>query len=442
MVVIVGTGIVGAATAFYLSTLGAGEGRITLLDAVGPAAASSGKAGAFLTNRPPTFRQEVGGNKGKSNDKRTSLFEKSFELHQELAKDLNLESYCQVKNYQSIETKQTDFDNGTNAIKGGSQNVGEVGLDDNLSIANNRQQTKLQALVENGRGTKLSGDAALVDPAELVAAMMDKVLSKSNCSFQKATVSALEVDSSGSRVAAIHCEGEPPFKISVDEDEPVVIALGPWSSQIEDWLGIPMPIEGVLSTSLVFQDEILDSDVGTAFFFDDDSNGCHLEVFGRRDKSLYISGCGESQVISTRRLRSKERPVPVEPCGPDLARAAAAKSSLQKAGYNLPNTTTTASTTSWNHSNSGQQINTAQACIRPVSPDGIPVVGKLFNNVYVATGGGPWGITWGPLMGKSLASLINNDDFPPVSLRPLSPKRFDTLVYKTLLKSRSSKKNT
>ena len=79
-----------------------------------------------------------------------------------------------------------------------------------------------------------------------------------------------------------------------------------------------------------------------------------------------------------------------------------------------------------------------QACIRPMSPDGVPVVGKLLDNVYVATGGGPWGITWGPLMGKSLASLINDDCDAPIRLGSLSPKRFDTMVYRSLQKSRSS----
>lgn len=70
----------------------------------------------------------------------------------------------------------------------------------------------------------------------------------------------------------------------VEKDEPVVIALGAWSCRIEDWLGIPMPIEGIVSTSLVlvYQDGIPASDIGTAFFFDDDSNGCHLEVSSAR----------------------------------------------------------------------------------------------------------------------------------------------------------------
>ena len=48
MVVIIGAGIVGAATAYYLSNNDCGAGTsITILDAVGPAAGSSGRAGAL-----------------------------------------------------------------------------------------------------------------------------------------------------------------------------------------------------------------------------------------------------------------------------------------------------------------------------------------------------------------------------------------------------------
>jgi glycine/D-amino acid oxidase-like deaminating enzyme len=126
------------------------------------------------------------------------------------------------------------------------------------------------------------------------------------------------------------------------------------------------------------------------------SSSSSLQVFGRQDKSLYVSGCGESQVIGTEALRSDGRPSPQD-CPPDMARAAAAQSSLKEVGYGR------------------SQADVAQACVRPMSPDGVPIVGNFFGNVYIATGGGPWGITWGPLMGKSLASLINDDDDPPIS---------------------------
>ena len=425
MVVIVGAGVVGAATAYYLSTTGYGDSPITILDAAGPAAGASGRAGAFITNQPPLFCRGIGNAK----DKRGSLFEKSFDLHLQLAKDLKLESFCSVTNYQGVRvgafsSKEGNSDNST----GGASECDKFVIDGRSTDDKTSHISSLKKLVENDTGMQLPGDAALVDPAELVSCMMDKVLNQQNNSFHKGTVSGLELDSSGSCVTGVHIESGPLKTIPVSRDEPVVIALGPWTSRIEDWLQTPMPIEGVLSTSLIYNDGILESDIGSAFFFDEDSNGCHLEVFGRRDKSLYISGCGESQVMSTRLMRSNERPSPTIPCSPDFARASAAQASLQAAGYERPCVTGTPSTE--------QSVDT-QACIRPMSPDGLPVVGKLLENVFVATGGGPWGITWGPLMGKSLASLIKEDEDTPIRLGPLSPRRFDTLVYKTLLKSRS-----
>ncbi|OEU16860.1 FAD/NAD(P)-binding domain-containing protein [Fragilariopsis cylindrus CCMP1102] len=367
MVVIIGAGIVGAATAYYLSNNDCGAGTsITILDAV------------------------------------------------ELAKELQLESFVRVNNYHEIRSSGLPQQKQTKSI------------DDNNEW--------LKDLIENGECETMIGDAALVDPAELTCSMLDKALSSqySDCSFRQANVTSLEIDPSGRYVMAIHLEGSNE-KIELKDGEPVVIALGPWSCRIEDWLAIPMPIEGVVSTSLIYEDGILASDVGTAMFFDEDSKGCHLEVFGRQDKSLYVSGCGESEVISTRVLRSHERPSPSY-CPPNMARAAAAQASLKEVVGGFSSSS----------SISGQP-DVIQACIRPTSPDGVPVLGKILDNVYVGTGGGPWGITWGPLMGKSLAFLISNDDNdddddddgPPIRLSAMRPQRYDTFVYRTLLKSRS-----
>lgn len=379
MVVIVGAGIAGCATAYFLSTTNTGP--ITIIDQVGPAAGSSGRAGAFLTNCPPL------GQKSKT-DKRQALFDASFRLHQKLAKDLNLESYCQVQNYQYIQTAIKSSDKDDHSYKSLSDSYGET----------------------------LKGEAALVDPAELTNALLEKSLAR-GCIFKQASVTGLETDASKRCITAILLEDK---KLSIQEDEPVVIALGPWSCMIEDWLGYPMPIEGVVSTSLIYKDSIPVSDLGTALFFDEDSNGCSLEIFGRQDRSLYVSGCGESEVIGTEVLRSSDRPTP-DYCPPSMARAAAAQSSLKNMGW------------------VAGDPDVFQACIRPMSPDGSPIVGKVFDNGYVATGGGPWGITWGPIMGQCLASIINQDDDAPIRLGQLRPDRFDNLVYQTLLKSRTQK---
>lgn len=262
MVVIVGAGVVGSAAAYYLSTSPylSSTQRIKILDAVGPAAASSGKAGAFITNRPPLKR-------GIASDKRQALFEKSFELHESLAEELNLESFCHVKNYQVVnELSNQDNDDGHQQQK-----------------TSPPQPLWLSNIEDSHEGVALPGDAAILDPTELTVALFNEVLARNDDSFfLRATVRGLELDGENRAVQKVlfergkgDCEID---YIDIEEDEPVVIALGSWSASIEDWLGIPMPIEGVVSTSMVYLNGIPSSDIGTALFLDNDLCGCHLEV--------------------------------------------------------------------------------------------------------------------------------------------------------------------
>ena len=62
------------------------------------------------------------------------------------------------------------------------------------------------------------------------------------------------------------------------------------------------------------------------------------------------------------------------------------------------------------------------ACLRPKTPDGLPILGAApeRDNVYLATGGGKKGVLLAPAMGRVLADLIVRsetglpiDDFAP-----------------------------
>jgi D-amino-acid dehydrogenase len=60
---------------------------------------------------------------------------------------------------------------------------------------------------------------------------------------------------------------------------------------------------------------------------------------------------------------------------------------------------------------------------RPVTPDGIPLVGALrAPNVFVAGGHGMWGLAQGPVTGRMLAEQITTGK-QPEALRPLDPLR-------------------
>ncbi len=63
--------------------------------------------------------------------------------------------------------------------------------------------------------------------------------------------------------------------------------------------------------------------------------------------------------------------------------------------------------------------------LRPGSPDGLPMLGKLpeVDGAYVATGHGPTGLTLGPYSGAVIAKLIDGEE-PDVDLSAFDPARF------------------
>ncbi len=65
------------------------------------------------------------------------------------------------------------------------------------------------------------------------------------------------------------------------------------------------------------------------------------------------------------------------------------------------------------------------AGLRPMTPDGLPVIGRIPTtaNAYIATGHSTLGVTLGPATGERLAELILTGR-PPELLRPFAPERF------------------
>jgi glycine/D-amino acid oxidase-like deaminating enzyme len=67
-----------------------------------------------------------------------------------------------------------------------------------------------------------------------------------------------------------------------------------------------------------------------------------------------------------------------------------------------------------------------QVCaFRPVTPDGLPILGAApgWENVVLATGAGTKGMLLGAGMGECAAALVTGDQ-PPVDLSPFQPGRF------------------
>ena len=67
------------------------------------------------------------------------------------------------------------------------------------------------------------------------------------------------------------------------------------------------------------------------------------------------------------------------------------------------------------------------ACLRPVTPDWLPIIGRLpqWDNVYLATGAGKKGVLLSPGIGKSVAELMTEGE-TRLSIGNFSPARFAT----------------
>ncbi len=74
----------------------------------------------------------------------------------------------------------------------------------------------------------------------------------------------------------------------------------------------------------------------------------------------------------------------------------------------------------------------AKAGMRPMTPDGMPIIGRLpgTNNAYVSSGHGMLGVTLGPGTSHALADVILGKGYPP-RLLPFAPARFVRKVRRT-----------
>jgi D-amino-acid dehydrogenase len=70
--------------------------------------------------------------------------------------------------------------------------------------------------------------------------------------------------------------------------------------------------------------------------------------------------------------------------------------------------------------------------LRPVSPDGLPYIGRpaAFSNLTVATGHAMMGMSLGPATGKLVAEIVA-DEKPELDLTLVSPDRFSLGTQKS-----------
>ena len=77
----------------------------------------------------------------------------------------------------------------------------------------------------------------------------------------------------------------------------------------------------------------------------------------------------------------------------------------------------------------GAPIVARQACFRPVTEDGLPLIGRVpgVEGAYVATGHSVWGMLNAPATGEAMTELILDGTARHVDLAPFAPGRLARL---------------
>jgi len=181
------------------------------------------------------------------------------------------------------------------------------------------------------------------------------------------------------------------------EGDAVVLAMGPWTGRLAG-LGLPR-IHGLKGYSVTLAARDVPAD---ALFMDyrlADGRALEPEIIPRPDGTVYVCGMADLQ------------PLPESPEGVEVSEAGCA--TLARAASRVSAVLASAA------------IERRQACYRPVTDDGLPLIGRVpgMKGAYVATGHGPWGMLNAPATGLALAELITEGTATSVDLSPFDPAR-------------------
>jgi glycine/D-amino acid oxidase-like deaminating enzyme len=303
------------------------------------------------------------------------LARRSFRLHAELAQKINSDwGYRRMVTYSG---SASEHNSTRRATIGTSNWLAEgVALDRHLGSADTTAQ---------------------VHPTQFTAAMM-RAAQAQGAELRLARVNGLM--RSGSAVSGVETD------VGRIEGDAVVIAMGPWSVMASSWLPLPA-VFGLKGHSLVFDTgSTVPAEALFLEYQEATGNTLSPEVFPRSDGTTYVCAI------------SSESPLPVDP-GSIVPDDGAIERLEAMSGWLSP-------------AFSGAKILARQACYRPVTQDGLPLIGRIagLDGAYVATGHSVWGILNAPATGEAMADLIARGASRNVDLSPFDPARLRPLDRK------------
>jgi glycine oxidase len=373
-VIVIGGGVAGASAAFFLSLTGA---TVTLIERDGVANHASGMSAGGLN---PLEGEHI---PGALSEIAMHSYRLHLQLWEELAERSDVTFAPRIVPWISIALSEGDLPHLESAFQAfdGADGFSAEHLD---TAAVLEMEPRISPDVIGG--VYLYGNAA-VDSRALTLALMTAAEAMGT-TFIRAEVNGLSVD------------GARPISVAVGSDiltaGSVVVAAGPWSARLLQTAGVRLPVRPL-------KGEILRLDPpGPLFRHDIAYPGG--EAHPKPDGLVWVGATVEDAGFDTRTSKwARERL---------MADAVRAIPALAKS-----------------------RVAEQTACLRPVTPDGLPVVGPVpgsgsgsgSGGLYIASGAGKKGILLGPAMGRAISDLVvsGRTDLP---VGQFAPDRFALLA--------------
>ena len=293
----------------------------------------------------------------------------SFALHTELAKEIGADYGYRRMDTFMLAARETGSLAGSHRVRAPSW------LDGSGIVTATLGSTETTAQVTPARFTAALLDAAQARGARLRIAQVEDVARRD-----------------GAASGVITAEGQ------TIEGDAVVLAMGPWTGRLAPRLRLP-GVYGLKGYSVTLAAPDLPAHALFVDYRTADGRALEPEIFPRPEGEVYVCGMADPA------------PLPDSPEGVEVNEDSCAV--LARAAGRVSTTLADA------------RIVRRQACYRPVTDDGLPLIGRVpgLSGAYVATGHGPWGILNAPATGLALAELVADGAPSLVDLRAFDPAR-------------------
>ena len=366
-VVICGGGAVGAAIAYYLSKL---RLRVLIVESHSIARGASGFAAGIISAPGPFATGPMG-----------RLHTLSFNEHRDLASSLSEQTGLEYDFEDCPMLSVADTPNEARALRAAARlQFDQGGAESSIRWINSGDVPDVCPWIDLPvSGGLLNLGSALVDPRKFTEALV-AAARRLGASTRHARVTG--ITQSRGRVTGVELGGE---TVSAGS---AVFAMGPWTAEASDWLGFEIPVYPLKGQILRLR---IDGPLHQAGF----SNGEGDYLVPKPSGLVYVGTTEESVGFEA------------SPTGE------ARRSILSFASRYVS-------------SDSEAEVVEQTVCLRPMSRDEIPIMGRVpgTEGAYVATGHGRSGILLSTGSGRAMAELIAGGRSECLDLTPFDPARF------------------